>query len=608
MCEHCNENHKEKKKIIRIAIGVLLVIIAYLSKNISLYIVAYIITGYDVILNAIKNLIGKKFFDENFLMAIATIGALWIGEYPEAVCVMLLYQIGEFLQDKAVDKSKESISELVKIMPEYANIQKENNILKIEPEEVQIGDTVVIQAGEKVPVDGEIIEGSANIDTSSITGESIPQFAQKGDKIISGCISKDGMIKVRAEKLYKDSAVSKIIEMVENSNIKKSHTEKFITKFAKIYTPIVVIMAILLCSVPILFFNGESNIWIERALTFLVISCPCAFVLSVPLTFFAGVGRASKSGILIKGSSYLEQLSKASVIVFDKTGTLTKGNFKVSRINPEKDINEKELLKIAAYAEYYSNHPIANAIKSHYKDYIDSGLIKNYKENAGQGITAEINGHEIMAGNAVFVGIDDTDIMDKSCVFIKRDNNYIGNIVISDEIKDNAKELITKLKNEGIKTVILSGDKENNTQNIAQIIGIDKYYATLLPSQKVEKIEEIINTNSKTTVFVGDGINDAPVLTRSDVGIAMGAIGTDAAIEAADIVIADDNLEKIFTAIKISKKTILIAKQNITLAILVKALFLVLGALGFMTMWFAVFADVGVTLIAVLNSLRTLRK
>ena len=602
MCNECNESD-EKLLLARISIAILTGILGLATSNGILYVLAYILIGYDVIHSAVHNLCRKKYFDEKLLMTIASIGAIAIAEYPEALCLMVLYQLGEFLQDKAIDSSKHSISKLLKIMPDYANIEENGEIKHISPNEIKIGDIIIVKAGEKIPIDGTIIDGNAIVDTSNITGESLSELKKAGDYILSGCINTNGFIKIRAEKLYKNSTVSKIIELVEKAKNKKSKTEKLITEFAKVYTPAVVIVAIFIALIPLFNSSSEYSLWIDRALTFLVISCPCAFVISVPLTFFAGIGRLSKSGILVKGSNYIEKLAKTATIVFDKTGTLTTGHLCIKDINSFIE-SEDELLRLAAYTEYYSNHPIAKIIRDAYNGEINTNLISDFTEIAGQGVKINLDGEDIYTGTKDL----ENNKKDKNIsVYILKNGKTIGNITFSDDIKNSATSAITSLKKMKIKTAILTGDNSNNAEYIANILGIDEYYSELLPQNKVEKLEEIITRTKGSTIYTGDGINDAPVLTRSDAGIAMGAIGTDAAIEAADIVISDDNLEKIPLAIKISKKTLEIAKENIAFAIIIKALFLLMGAAGVITMWGAVFADVGVTLIAILNSLRTLK-
>lgn len=623
MCEHEHhhehEEHNEKQRLLKISIGLCILLCGLLCNlqglaKFLVFFIAYIIAGGDIILTAIKNIIKGEVFDENFLMSLATIGAFSIKEYPEAVMVMVLYQIGEYFQDKAVEKSKKSISDLMDIRPDYANVEINGEIVKKSPQEINIGETIIVKAGEKIPLDGVITDGSAIVDTSALTGESVPQSLSVGDSAISGCINTNGLIKIKVDKIYSQSTVSKILELVEHASSKKAKAENFITKFARIYTPAVVILAILLAIVPPIIFNCAFSIWFGRALTFLVISCPCAIVISVPLGFFAGIGGASRQGILIKGSAYLEALSKPYAIVFDKTGTLTKGKFQVVKIVPQSGISENELLKLTAYAENYSNHPIATSIKEKYSNQIVQSEITDVEEIAGNGVKANISGNTILAGNEKLMkkfGIDYSPANDTgTIIYTARNGEYLGFIVISDTIKDNAQETISSLNKNKIKTVMLTGDNSKTANTVAEKLGITKVYSQLLPKDKVEKLEEIIaqKDKNKTVIFVGDGINDAPVLTRADMGIAMGGIGSDAAIEAADVVIMDDKLPKIQTGITIAKRTMTIVKQNIIFAIGIKILFLICGAFGFVSMWGAVFADVGVTLLAVLNSLRAIRK
>lgn len=574
---------------------------------------AYLIASYDIIFKALKNIIKGKVFDENFLMGIATLGAIGIKEYPEAIMVMVLYQIGEYLQDKAVEKSQNSITELMDIRPDYANIEKNGDLTKISPYEVKIGDTIIVKTGEKIPLDGIIIDGTATLDTSALTGESRPREVKIGDEAISGCINTNGLLKIRVTKEYGQSTVSKILDLVENAGSKKTKTENFITKFAKIYTPVVVLAALFLAILPPLILGSNFSVWINRALTFLVISCPCALVISVPLGFFAGIGGASKCGILVKGSSYLELLSKPETIVFDKTGTLTQGCFKVVKIVQQEDTTKEELLELTAYAESYSNHPIALSIKKAYDKSIDKNRISEISEIAGNGVRAEINGCSILVGNENLLKNHNISYQKANeagtIVYTTKNNKFLGYIVISDELKEDAQKAIMELKKLKLQTVMLTGDTEESGLAVAKELNIDKAYTQLLPIDKVDKIEDIIEqkTKNKSVIFVGDGINDAPVLTRADVGIAMGGLGSDAAIEAADVVIMDDKPTKVATAIKIAKQTLTIVKENIAFALGIKVLFLILGAFGFVTMWGAVFADVGVTLIAVLNSLRALK-
>lgn len=622
MCEHHHHVHEEEnnERIIlsRIVLAILLFITAMLFTHSTILKctvlgMAYLIAGYDIIFKALKNIIKGQVFDENFLMGIATIGAIGIKEYPEAVMVMVLYQIGEYLQDKAVEKSQNSITKLMDIRPDYANIEKNGDLTKISPYEVKIGDTIIVKTGEKIPLDGIIIDGTATLDTSALTGESRPREVKIGDEAISGCINTNGLLKIRVTKEYGQSTVSKILDLVENASSKKTKTENFITKFAKIYTPVVVLAALFLAILPPLIFGSNFSVWINRALTFLVISCPCALVISVPLGFFAGIGGASKCGILVKGSSYLELLSKPETIVFDKTGTLTQGCFKVVKIVQQEDTTKEELLELTAYAESYSNHPIALSIKKAYDKSIDKNRISEISEIAGNGVRAEINGCSILVGNENLLKNHNISYQKANetgtIVYTAKNSKFLGYIVISDKLKEDAQKAIMELKKLKLQTVMLTGDTEDSGLTVAKELNIDKAYTQLLPIDKVDKIEDIIErkTKNKSVIFVGDGINDAPVLTRADVGIAMGGLGSDAAIEAADVVIMDDKPTKVATAIKIAKQTLTIVKENIAFALGIKVLFLILGAFGFVTMWGAVFADVGVTLIAVLNSLRALK-
>lgn len=622
MCEHHHHVHEEEnnERIIlsRIVLAILLFITAMLFTHSTILKctvlgISYLIAGYDILIKALKNIIKGKVFDENFLMGIATLGAIGIKEYPEAVMVMVLYQIGEYLQDKAVEKSQNSITELMDIRPDYANIEKDGDLTKISPYEVKIGNTIIVKTGEKIPLDGIIIDGTATLDTSALTGESKPSEVKIGDEAISGCINTNGLLKIRVTKEYGQSTVSKILDLVENASSKKTKTENFITKFAKIYTPVVVLAALFLAILPPIIFGSNFSVWINRALTFLVISCPCALVISVPLGFFAGIGGASKCGILVKGSSYLELLSKPETIVFDKTGTLTQGCFKVVKIVQQEDTTKEELLELTAYAESYSNHPIALSIKKAYDKNIDKNRISEISEIAGNGVRAEINGCSILVGNENLLKNHNISYQKANeagtIVYTTKNNKFLGYIVISDELKEDAQKAIMELKKLKLQTVMLTGDTEESGITVAKELNIDKAYTQLLPIDKVDKIEDIIEqkTKNKSVIFVGDGINDAPVLTRADVGIAMGGLGSDAAIEAADVVIMDDKPTKVATAIKIAKQTLTIVKENIAFALGIKVLFLILGAFGFVTMWGAVFADVGVTLIAVLNSLRALK-
>lgn len=622
MCENHHHEHEEEKNenivLARVILAIVLFSLAMIFTStptfkISLLGISYLIAGYDILIKALKNIIKGKVFDENFLMGIATLGAIGIKEYPEAVMVMVLYQIGEYLQDKAVEKSQNSITKLMDIRPDYANIEKNGDLTKISPYEVKIGDTIIVKTGEKIPLDGIIIDGTATLDTSALTGESRPREAKIGDEAISGCINTNGLLKIRVNKEYGQSTVSKILDLVENASSKKTKTENFITKFAKIYTPVVVLAALFLAILPPLILGSNFSVWINRALTFLVISCPCALVISVPLGFFAGIGGASKCGILVKGSSYLELLSKPETIVFDKTGTLTQGCFKVVKIVQQEDTTKEELLELTAYAESYSNHPIALSIKKAYDKNIDKNKISEISEIAGNGVRAEINGCSILVGNENLLKNHNISYQKANetgtIVYTAKNSKFLGYIVISDKLKEDAQKAIMELKKLKLQTVMLTGDTEDSGLRVAKELNIDKAYTQLLPIDKVDKIEDIIEqkTKNRSVIFVGDGINDAPVLTRADVGIAMGGLGSDAAIEAADVVIMDDKPTKVATAIKIAKQTLTIVKENIAFALGIKGLFLILGAFGFVTMWGAVFADVGVTLIAVLNSLRALK-
>ena len=608
-----------KKKAIKIIIALILYLLAIIIKfeneliNDIIFIVSYIIVGFEILKKAIRNICRGKVFDENFLMAVATLGAFGIGEYPEAVAVMLFYQIGELFQSYAVDKSRKSISSLMDIRPDYANIDKNGKLEKVNPEEVKIGEIIVVKPGEKIPLDGKVVEGKSTLDTKALTGESLPKEVVEGEDVLSGCININGVIKIKVTKGYGESTVSKILDLVENASNKKSKSENFITKFAKYYTPIVVIVALILAIVPPLIIKGATfSEWVYRALSFLVVSCPCALVISIPLSFFGGIGGASKIGILIKGSNYLEALSNTEIAVFDKTGTLTKGVFEVQKIHGE-GISEEELLKIAAYAENYSNHPISKSIKEAYKKEIDEKKITDSQELSGLGIKARIEDKEVLVGNEKLM--KENKIEYTKCneigtiLYIAINQKFSGYILISDKIKEDAKKTIEKLKKNNIKqTVMLTGDKKEVGEYVAKEIGIDKVYTELLPDGKVEKVEELLKTKTEKgkLAFVGDGINDAPVLTLADIGIAMGGLGSDSAIEAADIVIMTDEPSKIISAIKLSKKTMRIVKENIVFAISIKILVLILTAFGLSTMWEAVFADVGVSIIAIINSLRML--
>ena len=608
-----------KKDLIKIIIASILFVIALLRPfpyewiNNAIFIVSYLIVGLEIILEAVKNIIKGEIFDENFLMAVATIGAFGIGEFPEAVAVMLFYQVGELFQNYAVDKSRKSISTLMNIRPDYANVKRENEVLKVSPEEVKIGELIVVKPGEKVPLDGVIKEGKSMLDTSSLTGESMPQDVSVGDSVLSGCINKSGLLTIKVTKEFGESTVSKILDLVENASSKKSKSENFITKFAKYYTPAVVIIAVLLAIVPpIIIKDAVFADWLYRALTFLVVSCPCALVISIPLGFFGGIGGASKNGILVKGSNYLEALAQTEIVVFDKTGTLTEGIFEVQKIEAI-GIEKEELLELAAYAENHSNHPISLSVKDAYKNKIDMQKITQTEEIAGLGVKAVIDGKQVLVGNdklMVESGIDykkSTDI--GTILYVAIDNKFAGYIVIADKIKDDSKKTIEILKENNIKkTVMLTGDKKQVGEHVADILELDEVYTELLPDGKVKKVEKLLKQKSEKgkLVFVGDGINDAPVLALADIGIAMGGLGSDAAIEAADVVIMTDEPSKIGNAIQISKKTMRIVRENIIFSLVVKIAVLILTTCGLSTMWEAVFADVGVSIIAILNSLRAL--
>jgi Zn2+/Cd2+-exporting ATPase len=580
----------------------------------SLFFISYIISGGEIIALSIKKILKGQLFDENFLMSISTIGAFAIGKYEEGVSVMLFYQIGTLIEDYAVDNSRKSIKDLMDIRPDYANLKIENDIKKVPPEAVNIGDIILVKPGEKIPLDGKVIDGKSFVDTSSLTGEYLPMEVTIGSDVLSGFINKNGLLTVKVEKNFNESTVSKILDLIENAGNKKAQAENFITKFAKYYTPIVTLSALFIATIPPLLLNENFSNWIYRALVFLVISCPCALVISVPLSFFSGIGAASKSGILIKGSNYLEALNDVKTMVFDKTGTLTEGSFKVTEINAENPLKNDELLKYAAYGEYYSNHPIASSIINAYGSKIDAGKIKDYVELAGNGIKAIIDDKEILIGNSKLMkshNIAFKDVRPYSAVHIAVDGKYAGYIVISDTIKKDSKDTVKALKSLGVERLImLTGDKKEISEYISNELGLDGVYSELLPDEKVNVVDELCsNTDLKGKVaFVGDGINDAPALTRADVGIAMGKIGTDAAIEAADVVLMTDEPYKLVDAIKIAKKTHKIVLENIIFALGVKLSVLTLGALGLATMWEAVFADVGVTVLAVLNSLRILAK
>lgn len=609
-----------KKKLTKIIIALILFIFSMVIKfenvwiNNAIFVISYIIVGFEIIRKALRNIIRGKVFDENFLMSVATIGAFGIGEFPEAVAVMLFYQIGELFQSYAVDKSRKSIASLMDIRPDYANVYRNGKVEKVNPDEVKIGETIVVKPGEKIPLDGIILEGKSTLDTKALTGESIPREVIEKNEVLSGCINLNGVIKIEVTKEYKESTVSKILDLVENASSKKSKSENFITKFAKYYTPIVVIIAAILAILPPLLISSQNfSDWIYRALSFLVVSCPCALVISIPLSFFSGIGGASKIGILIKGSNYLEALSNVEKVVFDKTGTLTKGVFEVQKVNAV-EITKDELLKMAAYSEYYSNHPISKSIKNAYGKEIDEKKIIKAQELSGLGISARIEEQDILIGNEKLM--NENQIAFTKCnevgttLYVAIERKYVGYILIADTIKEDSKKAIEDLKKNNIKQIVmLTGDRKQVGEAVSKELGLDKVYTELLPNGKVEKVEELLKEKSEKgkLAFVGDGINDAPVLALADIGIAMGGLGADSAIEAADIVIMTDEPSKIVKAIKLSKKTMRIVKENIIFAISIKVAVLILAAFGISTMWEAVFADVGVSVIAIINALRILR-
>ena len=578
-----------------------------------IYLIPYLVIGYDIIFKAARNIKNGQIFDENFLMMIATFGAFGVKEYSEAVAVMLFYQVGELFQSYAVGKSRQSISEMMDICPEYANIEVDGVLTQVDPDEVEIGNFIVVKPGERIPLDGVVIEGESLVDTAALTGESVPRKAAAGDEVISGCVNGSGTLKVEVTKEFEDSTVAKILELVENASSKKANVENFITKFAKYYTPVVTIGAVILAVLPPLILGGGWGEWVQRACIFLVISCPCALVISVPMGFFGGIGAASRLGVLVKGSNYLEAVSEMTTIVFDKTGTLTKGEFKVTEILPQ-GCSEEELLELAALGEGYSNHPIAGSIKEAYGKTADMNRVSDAEEIAGHGIRVLIDGKEILIGNGKLMRQQHIDYV--SCkssgtvVYVASEGVFAGAIVISDTVKDGAEEAIKRMKQAGVKKcVMLTGDRKEAAESVGAQLGIDEVYAELLPGDKVVKVEKLLENqrDKEKLAFAGDGINDAPVLTRADIGIAMGSMGSDAAIEAADVVLMDDDVRKIASTVHISRKTLRIVKQNIVFALGVKALVLALGAAGMANMWEAVFADVGVSVIAILNSMRALK-
>ena len=609
---------KQKKHLIRILIGCVLFAAAYLLPvtgiwRLLVFLVPYGVAGWDVLWRAVRNIAHGQIFDENFLMALATVGAFCTSEFPEGVAVMLFYQIGEWFQSYAVGRSRKSIAALMNIRPDYANIEQDGELVQVDPDQVAIGQVIVVKAGEKIPLDGVVLEGSSTVDTAALTGESLPREVQPGDDVISGCVNLSGLLRVQVTKVFGESTVAKILDLVENASSKKAQAENFITKFARWYTPCVVIGAVLLAVVPPLLLQGGWSDWIHRALIFLVISCPCALVISVPLSFFGGIGGASKCGILVKGGNYLEVLAKTDTVVFDKTGTLTKGVFNVTAIHPDR-YTEMQLLELAALAESYSDHPISRSLKEAYGKEPDTARVQDVQELSGRGVQARIDGKMVYVGNDKLM--DQIGVHWHPChrvgttVHVAVEQTYVGHIVISDEIKQDAAQAINDLKAAGVsKTVMLTGDAKLVGEQVAQQLGLDEVYTELLPAGKVEHVERLLKQvpPKGALAFVGDGINDAPVLSRADIGIAMGAMGSDAAIEAADVVLMDDQPSKIAVAIRIAKKTLRIVRQNIVFALAVKALVLVLGALGQANMWEAVFADVGVSVLAILNAMRALR-
>jgi len=615
-----------KKRLIRIIVGAVIYAAAILIDIFAginhwivfgIFLVSFLIIGGDVIWKALRNIARGRIFDENFLMLIATVGAFVLQDYREGVAVMLFYQVGELFQSYAVNRSRKSISELMDIAPEFANVMRGGKLETVDPEEVEVGETIVVKPGEKIPLDGVVLEGTSFLDTSALTGESVPREVQPESSVLSGCINNTGVLTIEVTKEFEDSTVAKILDLVENASSRKANAENFITKFARYYTPVVVIAAVLLAVIPPLFLGMNSldvwSEWVRRALTFLVISCPCALVISIPLGFFGGIGGASKWGVLVKGSNYLEALAKAEVVVFDKTGTLTKGTFQVTEVHPN-GMSEEELLELTAYAEYHSNHPIAMSIQTTYGKEIAPERLGTVEEIAGHGIQAQVDGRTVYAGNTKLMELKQISFEPVhavgTIVYVAVEHQYAGYLLITDEVKEDAKEAIAKLKQLGIKkTVMLTGDRKSVAEQVANELGIDEVHSDLLPADKVEQMERLFAEKSKKgkLVFVGDGINDAPVLARADIGIAMGALGSDAAIEAADIVIMNDKPSRIATVMGISRKTLNIVIQNISLAFIVKFAALVLGAFGMATLWEAVFADVGVAVLAILNAIRALR-
>ena len=610
---------KMKKKLIRIIISFILLVIAFILKldntiiNNILFIISYLIVGYDIILKAIRNITRGKVFDENFLMTIATLGAFFISEFPEAVAVMLFYQVGELFQSYAVDKSRKSVASLMDIRPDYANLYHDKKTERVDPNKIKVGDIILIKPGEKIPLDGIVVEGSSTLNTLALTGEAVPKSVSVNDEVLSGCINNEGILKVKVTKEFGESTVSKILDLVENASSRKSKSENFISKFAKYYTPIVVIIAILLALIPPLLTDTNFKTWLYRALSFLVVSCPCALVISIPLSFFAGIGASSRIGVLVKGSNYLEALANTEIVVCDKTGTLTEGIFEVQKVNPI-GYSKEDLLRYTSYAESYSNHPIALSIKEAYGKNINEKLVTKTKELKGKGIIAKVESKEVLVGNEKLMIEYNIDYIKSNdigtVIYIAIDKTFAGTIIISDKIKEDAYKAVKEFRENNVKKIVmLTGDREEISKNVSKELKLDKYYAELLPQDKVKKVESLMKEKSESgkLVFIGDGINDAPVLALSDIGVAMGGLGSDAAIEAADIVIMTDEPSKLANAIKISKKTMQIVKENIIFAITVKILVLLLSAVGIATMWAAVFADVGVSVIAIINALRILR-
>ena len=578
-----------------------------------LYLIPYGIIGWDVLWRAVRNIKNGQVFDENFLMSVATVGAFGCGEYPEAVAVMLFYQVGELFQSVAVDRSRKSISALMDIRPDYANMERNGELVQVDPEEVSVGDVIVVKAGERVPLDGTVLEGTSSLDTAALTGESLPRDVQAGDEVVSGCVNLTGVLHVKVNKPFGESTVAKILDLVENSSSKKAKAENFITKFARYYTPAVVFAALALAALPPLLGMGPWLMWVQRALNFLVVSCPCALVISIPLSFFGGIGGASKQGILVKGGNYLEALAQAGIVVFDKTGTLTRGTFEVTAVHPQQ-VGEGELLELAALAERFSDHPISRSIQAACQSAPDPNRVTDAKEIAGHGVQAVVDGKTVLAGNQKLmdqfhIPFEDACHHVGTIIHVAVDGVYMGHIVISDQVKEGAKETLRDLKAAGVrKTVMLTGDSQAVGQAVARQLGLDEVHAELLPGDKVDQVERLLQSKGpkEQLVFVGDGINDAPVLSRADIGVAMGAMGSDAAIEAADIVLMDDDLKKLPVAVRIARKTLRIVRENIVFALAVKFLVLILSALGKANMWWAVFADVGVSVIAILNSMRML--